>query len=152
MSRNSMAIGHTPTFSDARTALRKSPDSSGVVRLIPRSTTGPWKCPDSTISRVTVAPCEKAHDHVATILLGQLASATRECRYGHVLGQRRAGHPRQGCGDQAKSRNCGLSHDEVERPSRHGAARQEQNRPRCIRWPRSQNLPGLPHGYLLANV
>jgi hypothetical protein len=59
ISRMSMAAGHRPTFCDARITPRKNLASSGVVGLIPSNTTGPWNCPDSTISRATVAPSEK---------------------------------------------------------------------------------------------
>ena len=43
MSRIRMAIGQLPSFCDARTAARKNPGSTSVVRLMPSSTTGPWK-------------------------------------------------------------------------------------------------------------
>ena len=59
ISRSRAAIGHLPTFCDARTTARKNNASSAVVKLMPRSTTGPRKCPDSTMSRATVAPWEK---------------------------------------------------------------------------------------------
>ena len=58
MSRSRAAIGQLPTFCDARTTPRKNAASSSVVKLMPSSTTGPWKCPDSTMSRATVAPWE----------------------------------------------------------------------------------------------
>ena len=43
ISRSRMAIGQLPIFWDARITARKNPASSSVVKLMPRSTTGPWK-------------------------------------------------------------------------------------------------------------
>ena len=56
MSRSRAAIGQPPTLCEVRTTPRKNAASSSVVKLMPSSTTGPWKCPDSTMSRATVAP------------------------------------------------------------------------------------------------